>query len=323
MHQAAAQAITWAEAGRPCALATVIETWGSAPQPVGSQLAVDADGNFAGSVSGGCVEGEVITEAQEVMATGSARILAFGVADETAWKAGLACGGRIRILVEKVTPARLALLRTVAKAVTARQAVAVVSPLAGGAARLVTEEAAAGEVAAALRSGRSQLAPDGTAFIAVHAPEPRLIITGAVHIAQHLAELARNLGFAVAVVDPRGAFATAARFPADVLHEAWPEDVFPRLGLDGRTALAALTHDPKIDDPALAAGLASAAFYVGALGSRKTHGQRLERLRKRGLDDVALGRIHAPIGLDIGAVGAAEIALAIMAEVVAALRGRG
>lgn len=318
METAAQQAMAWAQAGRPCALATVIETWGSAPQPVGSQLAVDHEGNFAGSVSGGCVEGAVITEAQEVMASGAARVVDFGVADETAWKVGLACGGRIRILVEKVTAERLALLAAVEQAVAARRAVAVATDLASGTTRLVPEQGADAEVGAALRAGRSRLVEQQ--FIAVHVPQPRLIITGAVHIAQHLAGLARGVGFAVAVIDPRGAFATVARFPADALHEGWPEEVLPQLGLDARTALAALTHDPKIDDPALMAALASEAFYIGALGSRRTHGQRLARLSSRGVDEAALARIRAPIGLAIGAEGAAEIALAIMAEIIAALR---
>ncbi len=302
----------WARAGKSGALATVIATWGSAPQPLGSQLAVDEDGHFAGSVSGGCVEGAVITEALTVMQTGTARVLEFGVADETAWKVGLACGGRIRILVQKMTPELVTILTEVEQALARRQAVALVTDLASGQSRLVT---AGAEV-----QGSSRLTEDGAQFIAVHAPQPRLIITGAVHIAQHLATLARMTGFAVAVIDPRGAFATAARFPADELHEAWPDEVVPKLGLDGRTALAALTHDPKIDDPALLAALASPAFYVGALGSRKTHGQRLARLEQRGLDGAALARIRAPIGLPIGAEGAAEIALSIMAEIIAALR---
>jgi xanthine dehydrogenase accessory factor len=172
-------------------------------------------------------------------------------------------------------------------------------------------------------SGASGLVAGAEVFLTVHLPPPRLVVIGAVHISQALAPMAKLAGFDMTIVDPRTAFATDDRFPDATLMAEWPEDVMPRLGLDPFTALAALSHDPKIDDGALAAALRSGCFYVGALGSRKTHARRLERLRAVGLDDAALARIHAPIGLAIGAQSPAEIAVAILAEVIGALRARG
>ena len=164
--------------------------------------------------------------------------------------------------------------------------------------------------------------PDGEVFLGVHNPPLKMIVIGAVHIAQQLAPMADRLGYAVTIIDPRGAFATDARFPHVKLISEWPDEVWPSLDVDRRTAVVALTHDPKIDDPALALALSSPVFYIGALGSRKTHGSRVERLGAAGVSSKDIERIHAPIGLDIGARGPAEIAISILAEVTARLRER-
>jgi xanthine dehydrogenase accessory factor len=164
--------------------------------------------------------------------------------------------------------------------------------------------------------------PEGEAFIRVYNPPLRMLIIGAVHTAQFLAPLAAMLDYDATIIDPRGAFATDERFPGVKLIAEWPDEVLPSLGLDARTALIALTHDPKIDDVALKLGLASEAFYIGALGSTRTHAKRLDRLKAQGIADHALARIHAPIGLDIGAQGSAEIALSIMSQVTGVLRGK-
>ena len=210
----------------------------------------------------------------------------------------------------------------------ARRAAVLVSDLAGGTQRLVKQVAIAADPLAELlerqlRSGKSGMVEaDGTSyFLTVQAPHPRVVVTGAVHISQAMAPMARALDLDLIVIDPRTAFATPERFPEVTLLAEWPEEALPRIGLDAYTAFVALTHDPKIDDPGLVAALRSDCFYVGALGSRKTHGRRLERLTEAGFDETAMGRIHAPIGLDIGAVSPAEIALAILAEIVATLRG--
>lgn len=210
----------------------------------------------------------------------------------------------------------------------ARRAAVLVSDLATGTQRLVKQaEIAADPLAETierqLRSGKSGMveAEGKSYFLTVQAPHPRVVVTGAVHISQAMAPMARALDLDLVVIDPRSAFATPERFPEVTLLAEWPEEALPRIGLDAYTAFVALTHDPKIDDPGLVAALRSDCFYVGALGSRKTHGKRLERLAEAGFDATATDRIHAPIGLDIGAVSPAEIALAILAEIVATLRG--
>jgi xanthine dehydrogenase accessory factor len=325
--------LDWLAEGRSVALATVIQTWGSAPQPVGSQLLVDADGNFLGSVSGGCVEAEVITEAADVIATGEPKALEFGVEDNTAWKVGLACGGSIRIYVEKVDAkgdrSADGMLRRLIDDVEARHKVALVMDLVTGAHSLAHSPGDLGQELApaledAFRCDKSiALArANGEVFINVFNPTIRLVIVGAVHVAQQLVPMARALGYDVMIVDPRSAFATEQRFGDVEISREWPDEALPKIGVDARTALIALTHDPKIDDPALIHALSTDAFYVGALGSRKTHAKRVERLLKAGIAPADITRIHAPIGLDIGAQGAAEIALSIMAEITAVQRGK-
>jgi xanthine dehydrogenase accessory factor len=213
-----------------------------------------------------------------------------------------------------------------------RQAAILITETATGESRLVVEDDGyaadplAEELAARFRSGASGTVTTATGeslFLTVQLPPPRLVIIGAVHISQALAPMARIAGFDVSIIDPRTAFASVERFPDVDLIAEWPDVALPRVGLDPFTALAALTHDPKIDDQPIVEALKSGCFYVGALGSRKTHGTRLERLRGLGLDDVALARIHAPIGLSIGAKSPAEIAVAVLAQVVEALRSRG
>lgn len=220
---------------------------------------------------------------------------------------------------------RLDLLAALNAERTARRAAVVVTELATGAQRLVTGTPAssdplAGEIADALVTRRSRMAGEGTAFLAVDIPAPRMLVIGAVHISQALAPMARLAGFDLTILDPRTAFATADRFPGVPVIAEWPDVALAAYGLDPFTALVALTHDPKIDEPAIAAGLQAGCFYVGALGSRRTHAKRVERLAAAGLSPSAIGRIHAPIGMDIGAASPAEIAVAVLAEVIRALR---
>lgn len=209
-----------------------------------------------------------------------------------------------------------------------RRATVLVTDIAAGTQRLVKQEAIAADPLAELlekqlRMGKSGMVEaQGKAwFLTVQAPHPRIVVTGAVHISQAMAPMAKVLDLDLVIIDPRTAFATPERFPDVALLPEWPEEVIPRIGLDGYTAFVALTHDPKIDDPGLDAALRSNCFYIGALGSRKTHGKRVERLTAAGFDEPTIARIHAPIGLDIGAVSPAEIALSILAEIVNTLRG--
>ncbi|MBL4916250.1 XdhC family protein [Szabonella alba] len=318
-------ALDWHRAGQGAVLATVIETWGSAPRPVGSQLAISGDGRMMGSVSGGCVEGAVVTEALEALADGRPRVLSFGVADEEAFAVGLACGGRISVLVEPVGagPDALpeALLADLVAARAKGRAVALLTRPGTGERRLTTGEGdpLAGVIDARMRADRSGLEEDGW-FIAIHNPPLRMIVVGAVHIAQPLLPMARACGYAPVLIDPRGAFGSAARFPGETIMDDWPDEAMAALAPDARTAVVTLTHDPKLDDPALIAALASPAFYIGCLGSTRTHAKRLLRLREAGIDDAAIARLHAPVGLDIGAKSPAEIAVSIMAQITQRLR---
>jgi xanthine dehydrogenase accessory factor len=308
-------ALAWYRDGRGAALATVVQTWGSAPRRVGSQLAISGAGEIEGSVSGGCVEGAVVAEALDAIEAGKPVMLEYGVSDGDAFAVGLACGGTIRVLVEPVgavMPERL--LDEIVAARAGRVPVAYVTGLT--AERRLEREGHADR----FRMDRSGFEADGETFVAIHNPPLRLIIVGAVHIAQALVPMARIAGYDPVLVDPRDSFASEARFPGESLRHDWPDEGLRAIGLDARTALVLLTHDPKLDDPALEEALNSDVFYVGALGSTRTHAKRVERLRDRGLDEARIARIHAPVGLDIGAAGPAEIAVSILAEMTRVLR---
>lgn len=266
MHNVTAAVNDWLAAGAEAvAVATITGTWGSAPWPVGSAMAVAPDGAFAGSVSGGCVEAAVIEAALAMLGgDGRPQRMVFDVADETAWSVGLACGGRLEVEITRLTPD-------------------------------AWRDAAA-----------ARLAP------------PHVILVGAGEIAVVLAKLARAIDRHVTIVDPRRAFATAARFPdADaIVHEA-PAAALAALSPTAATAIVVLSHDPKIDDPALEAALRSPAGYIGALGGRATQAARRDRLRAAGWGERDIARIHGPVGLAIGARTPAEIALSVLAEIVA------
>lgn len=315
-------ALAWHQGGRGAALATVIQTWGSAPRQAGSQLAISGDGEIMGSVSGGCVEGAVVMEALDALREGTPRILEFGVSDDTAFEVGLACGGTIRILVEPVghtAPALPpAMLADIVAARAARRAVACVTDLVTWARWLAGPKDST--LAALFRSDRSGL-NDAGQLVTLHNPPLRLVVVGAVHIAQALLPMARLAGYDPVLVDPREAFGAQARFPDETISHDWPDEALAAIGLDARSAVVTLTHDSKLDDPAIIAALQSDVFYLGCLGSTRTHAKRLDRLRAAGLDDIQIARIHAPVGLNIGARTPAEIAVATLAQITQALRG--
>ena len=310
-------ALDWTEAGGRAALATVIETWGSAPRRAGAQMVVSGEGRMEGSVSGGCVEGAVVVEALEALEAGETRLLEYGVSDGDAFAVGLACGGTIRVLVEPVGPGGMPpdMLRALVEKRAARVPVAYEVALDGSARRLVEDGHET-----RFRSDRSGVSEDGQQFVAIHNPPLRLAIIGAVHIAQALVPMARIAGFDAVVVDPREAFGSQARFPEATVINDWPDAALAGVGVDARTALVLLTHDPKLDDPALHVGLRSKAFYIGALGSKRTHAARVARLGEAGFAEAEIARIHGPVGLDIGAASPPEIAVSILAEMIAALR---
>jgi len=308
-------------------------------------MAVTADGERLGSVSGGCVESAVVMAAQDALRTGRGRTLRFGVSDDDALAVGLACGGELTVLVEPWVddPAQRALREAVAADVPAASVVRLDEAAIGWRLTLTrstgenTKEAASstlgdaaferGAVAAAadaLRERRSGVAAvEGIeVFATTYPPRERLVIVGAVHIAQPLAVMAREAGLHVTVADSRSTLATPERFPGvDRLIIAPPSELIGAADVDSSTSVAVLSHDPKIDDAAAAAALASDARYVGVLGSRSTVAERLERLRRRGVTDEQMARLHAPIGLNLGADSPAEIAVAILADIVATRHG--
>jgi len=293
----------WRAAGHRTAIATVIRTWGSAPRRRGAHMVVRDDGLFEGSVSGGCVEGDVIAQSIEVIAAGQSRQLDYGVSEARAWEVGLACGGEISIFVQPIGDRAFpsGLLDRIIQSRKAGERLTVTTDLETGQSR-------AGEH------------PGTSAFIQTYDPPLRLAIIGAVHISQALLPMATQLGYHTLIIDPRTAFATAERFPGTAIDTRWPDEVLAEWKPDAASAVIALTHDPKLDDPGLGIALASPAFYIGALGSRKTHAARLERLAAAGAGPDALARIHGPVGLSIGAANPAEIALSIMAAITAAWR---
>ena len=309
----------WHGEGKGAALCTVVQTWGSAPRPVGSQLAVSGEAEIMGSVSGGCVEGAVVAEALEAIGDGTCRVLEFGVSDDDAFAVGLACGGTIRVLVEPVGGAEgipPALLGKLVEARAARRAVAIETDMSDWSRRVLGYA----DRQAAFDADRSGFDEAGGRFLWLSNPPLRLAVIGGVHIAQPLVEMARVTGYDATVIDPREAFASAARFPGAPLSHDWPDAALAVHGLDHRTAVVTLTHDPKLDDPALQAALRSDVFYIGALGSTRTHAKRVARLREAGFGEADIARIDAPIGLDIGARSPAEIAVAVMAEMTERLR---
>jgi len=327
----------WRQNNEKIAVATVVKTWGSAPRPVGSKLILTHGGSIAGSVSGGCVEGAIIDEGISVLDTGKSSLLTFQVADEEAWDVGLPCGGTIQVFVEPFS-ALDGIYASLKQHLENRQPIAVAGTLKGppeyinrklivledgriegdlnipGQTNLIVSIAL--EMLGKETGGILDL-EETSLFIEVYPPTPRLIIVGAVHIAEKLVSIARTVGFDTIVVDPRRAFLTRDRFPhASEMVPEWPSEALPGMDLNNSAYIVVLSHDPKLDDPALQVALRSKARYVGAIGSRRTNQKQIERLRAAGLTDEQIARLHAPIGLDIWARLPGEIALSIMAEVV-------
>lgn len=328
---------TWQQQGEKIAVATVMSTWGSAPRQVGSKMAVTLRGHITGSVSAGCVEGAVIEESMAVIESGMPRVLTYGVEDEEAFGLGLACGGTIEIFVEPFTAFKpvYALLK---EQLEARQPMGIASVLDGPSectnrklAVFVDGHTDGDLVLPGRHDEIVKIVVDMmpreiggiveingmSLFVDIYPRVPRMIIIGAVHIAEILAPMAHLAGFEVHIIDPRSAFATRERFPhAASITREWPDKALASMDIDDASCVVVLTHDPKLDDPALQVALTSDARYVGALGSKRTNRLRLERLAKAGLGKTQLARLHAPIGLPLGSRGPAGIAISIMAEII-------
>jgi xanthine dehydrogenase accessory factor len=333
----------WRLEGKLVAIATIVKVYGSAPRPIGSKMAVSSTGDVVGSVSGGCLEGAVIEESQKVIKTGVAKLMPFGISNSQAWDIGLACGGEVEIFVEEIhgSPAIDSFFDTLSMNLQNHQLVALATIIDGpglgnklliwpdgkthgSLGRLELDHQVSNFVPDLLTSqisAQSQFQENDLTFkvfIEIFPPPPRLIIVGAVHIAIPLVTFAQPLGFHTIVIDARSFFATRERFPhADRLEIGWPADILKQMGLDVSSHVVILTHDDKVDIPALHIALGSPARYIGILGSSKTHAQRIATLKEMGVSDENLSRIHSPIGLHLGSVGANEIALSIMAEIIA------
>jgi xanthine dehydrogenase accessory factor len=323
----------WEQRGERIAMATVISVRRSAPRPPGSKMAVNEVGEIAGSVSGGCVEGAVVDVAQRVLDGQPPRLLSFGIADADAWDVGLPCGGEIDVWVQMYEPGGL---ERIARADGRATEVTVLEGPNAGTKMLVEPDGRrSGSLGAPeLDDDAARIAEEliwteeserrDALFFDVVAPPPRLILFGAVDVAAAVCRLARAAGWRPYVVDPRAAFATRTRFPeAEDVIAAWPREAFDKLGgIDAATSIAVLTHDPKLDDAALTIALRSPARFVGAMGSRRAHAARRERLLEAGFAEDELSRLAAPLGLDLGAINREETALSILAEIVAARHGR-
>jgi xanthine dehydrogenase accessory factor len=351
-----AELLPWWRGGDRCALATVVGTWRSAPRQPGATMAVGPDGAVVGSVSGGCVEGAVYELCREVIATGVPRLQRYGVSDDEAFAVGLTCGGIIDLFVERADQEAFPELGAVAEAIAAGAPVAVVTCVQGpadrlgrrlilrphdrsgtlGSARL--DDAVTDDARGLLAGGRTstlhygydgQRRGDALAlFVASHAPRPRMLVFGAIDFAAAVACIGAFLGYRVTVCDARAVFATPRRFPdADEVVVEWPHRYLQQQvdagTVDERTVVCVLTHDPKFDVPVLEVALRQPFAYVGAMGSRRTHDDRLERLWEAGVDEATLARLSSPIGLDLGARTPEETAVSIAAEIIAARWGGG
>ena len=334
----------WMEGGDGFAIGTVVGTWGSSPRQPGASMAVRSDATVIGSVSGGCVEGAVYEECRDAIETGTPRLLRYGVSDDDAFAVGLTCGGILDVFVQPATPERRTAIEHVAAAVEERRPVCVATVISGddaGRHIIVTPDDVLGDLGnerltdAVVADSRGLLARGAsttislgangerrmdelTVFVESFAPPPRLIVFGAIDFASAVARIGKFLGYHVVVCDARPVFATATRFPeADEIVVEWPHRYLERTAVDASTSLCVLTHDPKFDIPLLEAALKTPAAYIGAMGSRRTHEDRLRRLAEAGVAPEALARLRSPIGLDLGARTPEETAVSIAAELIA------
>ena len=295
----------WLKQKRKIALATVISTWGSSPRPIGGQMAIDENGEIIGSVSGGCIEGAVISEGIDSIKDGKSRIKDYGISNDMAWEVGLACGGELKVLIQ---PLNLEdeIVYSIVDSIKKRKTVKLKIDCSNGD-RIIDNT---------ITNQISHFDKLNNEFIHIIDPKPRLFIVGAVHIAQALVSLANVADYEIILIDPRDHFATKDRFPNCKIINEWPDEALSKFHLDSSSHLVTLTHDPKIDDLALIFCMKKNFGYIGSLGSKKTHNKRCERLLEKGFDEIELSKIHAPIGLDIKAKTPAEIATSILAEII-------
>ena len=300
------EASNWENTGTEMALAIVLKTWGSSPRQPGSMMLIREDGHLVGSVSGGCVEGAVIVGSRQIMKENKTEVMEFGVADEDAWSVGLSCGGKISVFVCPRNRIEEGLFQKLCNVKNSRESIILEVDTQKGSISIINDKATENE----------------NVFNIKVTAKPRLLIVGAVHISQHLIPMAKEAGFDVLLIDPRSHFGTSERFPEVEVSNDWPDEALKKVKLSDKDCLVTLTHDPKIDDPALQIALASPLFSICCLGSKRTHAARKNRLLNSGITEQQFDRIHGPAGLDINAKTPAEIAVSILAELIKDWRGR-
>ena len=300
------EASNWENTGTEMALAIVLKTWGSSPRQPGSMMLIREDGHLVGSVSGGCVEGAVIVGSRQIMKENKTEVMEFGVADEDAWSVGLSCGGKISVFVCPRNRIEEGLFQKLCNVKNSRESIILECDTQKGSISIINDKATETE----------------NVFNIKVTAKPRLLIVGAVHISQHLIPMAKEAGFDVLLIDPRSHFGTSERFPEVEVSNDWPDEALKKVKLSDKDCLVTLTHDPKIDDPALQIALASPLFSICCLGSKRTHAARKNRLLNSGITEQQFDRIHGPAGLDINAKTPAEIAVSILAELIKDWRGK-
>ena len=300
------EASNWEIKGAKMALAIVLKTWGSSPRQPGSMMLIREDGHLVGSVSGGCVEGAVIVGSRQIMKENKTELMEFGVADEDAWSVGLSCGGKISVFVCPRNRIEEGLFQKLCNVKNSRESITLECDIQKGSISIINDKATESE----------------NVFNIEVTAKPRVLIVGAVHISQHLIPMAKEAGFDVVLIDPRSHFGTRERFPDVEVSNDWPDEALKKVKLGDKDCLVTLTHDPKIDDPALQIALASPLFSICCLGSKRTHAARKNRLLNSGITEQQFDRIHGPAGLDINAKTPAEIAVSILAELIKDWRGR-
>ena len=319
------EANLWIKANHKVALATVVKTWGSSPRQVGSKMIVNEKGDFSGSISGGCVESSVVGESIQLIKDDKLfKIIELKVSNENAWEVGLACGGEITIYLEQINQMKKQLLELIINKKKHKEEFTIITNISTGESCIFEKnkpidknfEKHSDEINNYFNNKQSGIIENTNIFIDMYLRPIKVIIVGAVHIAQYLVDYSKNLNFEIFIIDPRGYFASEKRFPNMNIVNKWPKEAFEEIETDSSTALIALTHDPKIDDPALQHALKNKFFYIGALGSKKTHINRCNRLKEAGYSEEGISSIHGPIGLKLGGKSAPEIALSITAQLV-------
>ena len=318
------EAASWIKSNQKVVLATVIKTWGSSPNLAGSRMIINEKGGFSGSVSGGCVENSVISESIDLIKKGDLfKKLEFKVSNNLAWEVGLACGGEIIVYIERIN-LKIEILQEIIKKKISKKRFAVLTNLISGNSEIFELgkqpskefETSKKDIENYYKSNVNGIIEGTQTFIINYIIPIKIIIVGAVHIAQYLVDFVKSLNFEIIIIDPRKYFTTEKRFKNVKILNEWPNEALKKIEKNSNTALVTLTHDPKIDDPALQYALINKFFYIGALGSKKTHAIRCQRLKEAGFKDEEIESIHGPIGIKLGGKTSPEIALSIIAQIV-------